>query len=105
MALLAATTLTAAIRPDLPGGDGDRINPPNSSSRRRSRPPSRPPKRQRCRDRHAAGQRASRLIVFNSVHNAIVEPFAAPAPRPGYSAARDALPPVLILAAHERHAI
>jgi ectoine hydroxylase len=93
MALLTATALTAAIRPDPPGvtvtaptrrtaaaaaGVGHRAGHRSGSGRR---------------DRHIAGQRASRLVVFKSVRNALVEPFAAPAPRPGYIAARDALPP------------
>jgi ectoine hydroxylase len=36
--------------------------------------------------------RSNIFIVFNSVHNALVEPFAAPAPRPAYIAARDFTP-------------
>jgi ectoine hydroxylase len=36
--------------------------------------------------------RSNIFIVFNSVHNALVEPFAAPAPRPPYIAARDFTP-------------
>jgi ectoine hydroxylase len=36
--------------------------------------------------------RSNIFIVFNSVHNALVEPFAAPAPRPSYIAAREVAP-------------
>jgi ectoine hydroxylase len=36
--------------------------------------------------------RSNIFLVFNSVHNGLVEPFAAPAPRPTYIAARDITP-------------
>ncbi|MBF6221643.1 ectoine hydroxylase [Nocardia abscessus] len=36
--------------------------------------------------------RSNIFVVFNSVHNTLVEPFAAPAPRPGYIGSRDFTP-------------
>ncbi len=36
--------------------------------------------------------RSNVFAVFNSVENALVEPFAAPAPRPAYIASRDVTP-------------
>jgi ectoine hydroxylase len=36
--------------------------------------------------------RANIFLVFNSVQNTLLEPFAAPAPRPSYLAARDFTP-------------
>ena len=39
--------------------------------------------------------RSNIFIVFNSVHNALIEPFASAAPRPSYIAAREVAPPAL----------
>ncbi|MEU2037134.1 ectoine hydroxylase [Nocardia niwae] len=36
--------------------------------------------------------RSNIFVVFNSVHNTLVEPFAAPAPRPAYIGSRDFTP-------------
>ncbi|MEU8135915.1 ectoine hydroxylase, partial [Streptodolium elevatio] len=37
-------------------------------------------------------ERANVFIVYNSVENALVEPFAAPAPRPEHIASRSFVP-------------
>jgi ectoine hydroxylase len=40
--------------------------------------------------------RSNLFIVYNSVYNALVEPFAAPAPRPSYLAARTMAQPLSV---------